>query len=232
MIDVHNHFLPNLDDGCDTVEESLECLRLMVATGYERLFCTPHAGSSEFSDLSCASVKTRVATLQAHADAAGIAIQIRPGAELRLTQNTRTLEEIPTFGHAGKYVLADIWEPDWPKWAYEAVEFLQSKKVTVILAHPERMPVLRKSPEKIQTLANLGILFQGNLGPIAGADSKDIVALAQRFLQDGRYFMVGTDGHHISHLATRLAGLKMVEKLVGAEALEELTVRHPGRLWS
>jgi protein-tyrosine phosphatase len=111
------------------------------------------------------------------------------------------------------------------------VEWLQKRDFTVIIAHPERMPVLLQDPTKINELVQLGVLFQGNLGPIAGADIRPIVALAHRYLQDGRYFMLGTDGHRQAHLATRLAGLKTVEELVGPEKLEELTIRNPTRLW-
>ena len=29
-IDVHSHLLPGVDDGCKTLEESLDCARLLV----------------------------------------------------------------------------------------------------------------------------------------------------------------------------------------------------------
>src|ERR1035437_1258717 len=138
----------------------------------------------------------------------------------------------PTFGHAGKYVLADLWEDSWPPWAIRAIEWLQNRGYTVILAHPERMPALLTGKITLQEIARLGVLFQGNLGPIGGNDSPPIVALAQRFLQDGRYFMVGTDGHHTSHLPARLQGLKKIEELVGLQKLDELTITNPSRLWT
>jgi len=233
-IDVHCHFIPNLDDGCQSLAESLACLRIMVAHGYSRLFCTPHCGASEFTDLTVSEVAERVRSLQGHLAAAQIPIAIKPGGELRLSP---TLVEqlpdgtVPTFGHAGKYVLADLWEPDWPIWATRAIRWIQSKGHTVILAHPERMPVLRETPERINELADLGLLFQGNLGPLGGADSPDIVALARRYLKENRYFMVGTDGHRQNHMEVRLKGLQIVEDLMGKEKLEELTVTHPLRLW-
>ncbi len=234
-IDVHCHFLPAIDDGCRDIAESLDCLRIMVAAGYSKIFCTPHAGSSEFSELTCDEVAERVRTLHGHAVAAQIPIQLRPGGELRLSPHIA--EDllhfgVPTYGHSGKYVLADLWEPEWPTWASRAVEWLQARGHTVIIAHPERMPMMRGDPGRIDEIAKLGVLFQGNLGPIGGADPPQIVALAERFLMDGRYFMVGTDGHRASHLTTRLAGLKRIEALVGPEKLEELTVTHPTRLWS
>jgi protein-tyrosine phosphatase len=234
-IDVHNHFIPNLDDGCQSLDESLECLRTMSAAGYSRSFCTPHCAANDFTHLSTDEVAAHVNTLQGQVNAAGISIALKPGGELRLTPHLAELfadRSIPTFAHAGKYVLTDLWEYDWPAWATRAVEWLQKRGLTVILAHPERMPVLRKSPAYIDELAKLGLLFQGNLGPIGGGDSADIVALSRRYLQENRYFLVGTDGHRPSHMAVRMNGLRVIEELVGAEKLQELTVTNPGRLWS
>jgi protein-tyrosine phosphatase len=233
-IDVHCHFLPGLDDGCKDLSESLECLQIMAGHGYDRIFCTPHAGSSDFTELTCQQVAERVRELQGHVATAGLPIELRPGGELRLSPHIpQDMPKfgIPTFGHAGKYILVDLWEPDWPAWAAEAIEWLQKQDCTVIVAHPERMPVLRGNPEKIEEIAKLGVLFQGNLGPIGGADSAAIVALAHRFLQDGRYFMVGSDGHRANHMMARLQGLRKIEELVGKDKLEELTEKNPSRLW-
>ena len=240
-IDVHNHFLPNLDDGCQSLPESLACLRMMAGAGYSRIFCTPHCGAIEFSELTPAEIAERVGTLQGHADAAGIPLQLKPGGEVRLSADLETAlprgengaEQgiVPTFGNAGKYVLADTWEPDWPPWAARAVQWLQSQGLMVILAHPERMGWLRERPERINDLAALGVLFQGNLGPLGGGDSADVVALSRRYLLEGRYFLVGTDAHRPSHMGARLAGLRVIEQLAGPEKLEELTITHPARLW-
>lgn len=237
-IDVHCHFLPALDDGCRTLAESLQCLQMMAAAGYRRVFCTPHCGSSDFTELTTSEVSERVRALAGHVAAAGVPVELKAGGELRLSPLiAEDLPEehggcgVPTYGHAGKYVLADLWEADWPAWANRAVEWLQKRGHTVIIAHPERMPVLRAKPALIEEIAQLGVLFQGNLGPIAGADAADIVVLARRYLQEGRYFMVGTDGHRPAHMALRLAGLRVVEELVGKDKLEELTVRNPSRLW-
>ena len=41
-IDVHSHLLPNVDDGCGSQAETLECARRLVEAGYTHSFCTPH----------------------------------------------------------------------------------------------------------------------------------------------------------------------------------------------
>ena len=234
-IDTHCHFIPNLDDGCQNLEDSLTCLRLMADNGYSKIFCTPHCGSIDFTDLTPPEVAERVRTLQGHVDLAGIPIQLKPGGELRLSPHFEKglpADAIPTFGHQGKYVLVDLWEHDWPAWATAAVEWLQSKGLIVIIAHPERMPVLRQNPEFISQIASLGVLFQGNLGPIGGGDSADIVSLARRYLLENRYFMVGTDGHRPNHMAHRINGLKIIEQLTTSQTLQTLTATHPARLWN
>ena len=233
-IDVHNHFLPALDDGCVTLAESLECLRMMSDAGYSRIFVTPHCGSPAQKDPTTSHVEELVRQLTGHVVAAGIPVELRPGGELRLSPHiAEDLPKlgVPSYGHSGKYVLADLWEHDWPAWATRAVEWLQKRGHTVIIAHPERMPVLLENPKKIDEIARLGVPVSGQPRADRRRIPQPSSRLAQRYLQDGRYFMVGTDGHRQSHMAAAAAGLKKVEELVGADKLEELTVKNPGRLW-
>jgi protein-tyrosine phosphatase len=42
MIDIHNHILPGIDDGCRSLEESLELARLAVKEGIHHIIATPH----------------------------------------------------------------------------------------------------------------------------------------------------------------------------------------------
>jgi tyrosine-protein phosphatase YwqE len=39
---MHNHFLPGVDDGSKSMEESLELLRKMEDLGYAKCIITPH----------------------------------------------------------------------------------------------------------------------------------------------------------------------------------------------
>jgi protein-tyrosine phosphatase len=207
---------------------------MLESAGYTRSFCTPHFGDSDAYTTTPAEISRRTGELQKAADETGIKIALKPGGELRLSPEMIDLlpaEHVPTYGNARKYVICDLWESDWPRWAQKCVEWLQKLGLTVILAHPERLPYLMFQPENIGELARRGLLFQGNLGPIAGADGRATVSAAERFLKDGRYFMVGTDGHRPSHLAERLRGLDRVRELVGEAKLVELSETHPGKLW-
>src|SRR5262249_60455385 len=45
MVDIHSHILPGLDDGSQSLEESVEMLKMAVAAGTTDIVATPHANS-------------------------------------------------------------------------------------------------------------------------------------------------------------------------------------------
>ncbi len=233
-IDVHNHFLPGMDDGCVGLDDSFACIQAMVQHGYDRFFLTPHTGCTEYGDVTPQQTRRAVEVFQREMDRRGVAAQFRPGGELRLSPQLLRwddMDRIPTYGLNTAYCLADSWEPDWPHWADEAIDFLQGRGLTVILAHPERMDAIRANPALIETLADRGVLFQGNLGPLGGSEPEPIRALAEQFLTRGLYFMLGSDCHRPDHLPTRLAGLERAVELVGRTQVCTLTQTNPAKLW-
>ena len=49
MIDFHSHILPGMDDGSQTVEESLTLLEMLRAQGVDTVAATPHFYARENS---------------------------------------------------------------------------------------------------------------------------------------------------------------------------------------
>src|SRR3954465_1293240 len=43
MVDIHSHILPGLDDGAQSMEESVEMLAIAAASGTTDIVATPHA---------------------------------------------------------------------------------------------------------------------------------------------------------------------------------------------
>ena len=233
-IDVHNHFLPGMDDGCKNFGESLLCVRAMIAQGYNRFFLTPHTGPTEITNIKPAQTCLAVERFSRQMAEAGVKAEFRPGGELRLSPEMcrwTDMALVPTYGMNTRYVLADLWEPFWPAWGDEAVDWLQHRGFTVVLAHPERMACMLDDPGFIQVLADRGVLFQGNLGPLGGSETELVRQLAQRYLKEDRYFMLGTDGHRPDHIAFRMAGITLAADLVGEAHLRRLMVENPSKLW-
>ena len=48
MIDLHCHILPGVDDGAQTIEDSLDMARYAVKQGITHILCTPHHNNGKY----------------------------------------------------------------------------------------------------------------------------------------------------------------------------------------
>jgi protein-tyrosine phosphatase len=231
-IDVHSHLLPGVDDGCETVEESIACARQLVAAGYTHSFCTPHVLSG--THLQTADLVAKwTAALQEQLNKAQVNLTLMPGGEINLWPDlvkTMPPQRLMNYGGRGRYCLVDIWVDRLPEFFTPTIKWLQSKGLTVILAHPERMRAVQDDPDLADYFAELGLLLQGNLQCLSDRIGSDTRDTADRFLSEGRYFMLGSDLHKLETLGPRLAGLRNAIELVGPEAVDRLTIENPRKL--
>jgi protein-tyrosine phosphatase len=231
LIDVHSHLLPGVDDGCKTVNESLECARRLVAAGYTHSFCTPHIWPSLPENQPRAIVKA-VSSLQENLDEAEIKLKLLPGGELNLGPHLlgADLEAQPTFGMKGKYLLIDLWCDVLPDYFETVVRGFQKIGRTVILAHPERMRAVQDMPELCEQFAEMGILLQGNLHCLSDPPRTGTRRTGEKLLTENRYFLLGMDLHNLTSLPGRIEGLKIARELIGEKMVDQLTKINPRKL--
>jgi len=228
-IDVHSHLLPGVDDGCETVEESIACARLLVAAGYSHSFCTPHVAVG-FADRTIKNIAQRTAVLQEQLTRAEVPLTLLPGGEITLAPDLReylTPERQTTYGGMGRYCLVDIWADRLPDFFEPTVRWLQGKGWKVILAHPERMKAVQNDPGLAEYFAKIGLLLQCNLQCLSDEIGKATRTTGEKLLREGRYFLLGSDLHRLNTLEARLAGLRNAIEMVGGETVDRLTVQHP-----
>jgi len=229
-IDVHTHLLPGVDDGCKTVEESIECATELIVAGYTHAFCTPHIWPS-YKGISRTSVPRLCAALQGKLREAGVPLKLIPGGELNLYLGVEKTpeEEIVPLG-LGKYMLVDMWAAEVPEFFESAIRWLQGMGLTVIMAHPERMRAVQDRPEVIDDFRAMGVLLQGNLQCFGDKPGADTRRCAEQFLSEGKYFLLGSDSHNPQSMDIRIAGLRRAIELVGETKVDELTKTNPRKL--
>jgi protein-tyrosine phosphatase len=229
--DVHSHLLPGVDDGCETVEESVQCARRMVAAGYTHSFCTPHVWP-DLPHNSASMVPVMVRRLQAALDDAGVPLRLYPGGEINLRESTRRTppDELVTYAMARQFVLMDFWNDPLPPFFEPSVAFFHSFGTKVILAHPERMRPVQADPSLADRFAEMGVLLQGNLQCFSDPPGAPTRRTAERYLAEGRYFLLGSDLHRLNSLQARLDGLDRAIELAGADRIRALTVVNPRKL--
>jgi protein-tyrosine phosphatase len=230
-VDVHGHLLPGVDDGCETLADSIACARVLIAEGYTHAFCTPHVWPS-LPHNTRGTIRRLVSELQASFEAAGVPLRLFPGGEINLREDTLETapRELVTYNMAGHYVLIDLWADRLPAFFETNVRWLQSQGATVVLAHPERMRAVQVEPELVDHFAGLGLLLQGNLQCFGDPPHADTRRIAERFLSDGRYFMFGSDLHNPQSMPIRIAGLHRAIEIAGKDAVWTLTSTNPRKL--
>ena len=229
-VDTHTHLLPGVDDGCKTVEESVACAKVLVANGYSHAFCTPHIWHNN-RGISRTSVPRLVKALQAELDAAQVPLALLPGGEMNLYLGVdkTPADEVVPLG-MGTYMLVDMWVAELPPFFEGAVQWLQNLGLSVVLAHPERMRAIQDDPDLIDYIQSLGVYLQGNLQCFADKPEASTRRCAEKFLLDGKYFILGSDTHNPETIDVRMAGLPRVRELVGDETLDQLTIANPRKL--
>ncbi len=198
--DMHSHFIPGIDDGAKTPEDSLELIRGMQARGYSKLITTPHV-YGEFYNNSGNDILDHYIVLKELLAYNGIAMSLDVAAEYFLDQHFMNVilpGGLLTFGGARKYVLVEVSMMGWPRVFDEIIFAIQAQGYSPVLAHPERY-TYEGDPSFFLRLKERNILMQLNLLAVSGYYGATIRERAFRYLDAGVYDFCGSDVHHLRH---------------------------------
>lgn len=223
-IDIHSHILPGIDDGCTTVNESLESIRALKEYGYVGTICTPHCWPKSYPHITPAHIKAWRDALMEEIDKAGLEYQLWTGGELRIYPNAiqwMKQHGVPTLADS-RYVLCDFWEPKWRDWIDETIEWLIAEGYTPILAHPERSPTRNTYEEHLDRLVEQGVLLQGNLRCFTGEEGHYPDQTVRQYMNEGRYTLLALDMHRPDALQGRLDGIAIASKEFGEDKINAM----------
>ena len=99
--DMHSHLLPGLDDGLQTIEQTVNYIRQLQQMGYKKLICTPHILAEVYPN-SPATILPKLELVRTALQENNIDIQVEAAAEymVDLDFENHVLEGKPllTFG--------------------------------------------------------------------------------------------------------------------------------------
>ena len=199
--DMHSHFIPGIDDGAQSREDSLVLIRGMQRLGFRKLVTTPHV-YGEFYDNSREGILEHFGALKSLVAAEGIEMELEVGAEYFLDsyfKNTVLPGGLLSFGGDRRYVLVEVSMAGWPRNFDELIFDVQAQGYNPVLAHPERY-VYEMDPQFFMRLKERGVLMQMNILALAGYYGGGIQQNADHFLEAGVYDFCGSDMHHERHL--------------------------------
>jgi protein-tyrosine phosphatase len=208
VIDLHCHILPGIDDGPQTVEDTLELARAAAAAGTQTMVATPHV-SWDWTNNTSASIAAHVEEVNATLTQAGIGITVVPGAEVALTRAIDLPDDelaALTLG-GGPWLLLECPLSPIAAGLEMGIETLRRRGHDhIVLAHPERIPAFQRDPDLLERLVGDGFLTSVTAGAFAGRFGKDVERFARRLLAEGLVHDVASDAHSVQRRPPELGG--------------------------
>lgn len=198
--DVHSHFIPGIDDGAKTMNDTLELLQAMQDFGYKKVITTPHVMSDYYRNTPEIILRGLEQVREA-AVKKGLTIQIDAAAEYYLDfdfEEKIRKKELLTFGK--NYVLFEMPFVGEPQNLSRAVFEMQMAGYKPVLAHVERYTFWHNDFEKVQNIYDKGVLLQLNLNSLSGHYSIPTKKVAEKVIDLNMISLVGTDCHNMNHI--------------------------------
>ena len=230
--DLHCHLLPGVDDGPDTMAESVEFAAAAAAAGTGTIVATPHVELVDVRELP-----DRVRAIRAALDEAGVALDVRCGGELKPFS-------IPDLSDADLDLIAH--GPPGARWLLYEVPFhgaddefvagareLRDRGFGLLLAHPERSRGMLDGGglAVIEALLDDGALVAANAGPLLGREGAERGHAAEALLRRGVPAVVATDAHPPRRPYTLAMASQAIERATGRpELARRLAAEAPARL--
>lgn len=197
--DMHSHFIPGIDDGAQTVDESIEMITRMHQMGYSRIVTTPHIKVDHYPNTR-ETIEAGLAELKQAMAERGIDIPVHAAAEYYIDDHfLNLLENEPLLTIWKNEVLVEISFMFEPVQLNDIIYRICSKGYQPIMAHPERYLYYHQNFDKYEELKNRGCYLQMNLNSLTGYYGKQVKQTAEKLFSMGMYDYAGSDMHNIKH---------------------------------
>ncbi|MEA2178122.1 MAG: protein-tyrosine phosphatase [Solirubrobacteraceae bacterium] len=234
-MDLHCHLLPGVDDGPETLDESVAYAAAVAAAGTTTAVATPHVELVDVTELP-----DRVQEVRDALRAEGIALHVEVGGELK-PQSIADLDaaELELIAHG----------PPGARWLLYEVPFegvdggggpgflagaqeLHDRGYGLLLAHPERShDILPAGLEALGPELLAGSVIAANVGPLTGRETPERHAASVEILRRGLVGVIATDAHAPYRPWTLAEGRAAVLAATGDAALADgLTAGNPAVL--
>jgi protein-tyrosine phosphatase len=233
LYDLHNHLLPGIDDGARDWDMALAMARMAYDDGIRGLVFTPH-NSAWWNGYYFDKVEPLAAEFKRRLNDAGLPLQIGPGCEtyidLDILQRLKDGRAAP-LNHS-RYLLMELPFASWPLYTDQVTFELQAAGYTVILAHPERYSAVMEMPEKMQALAERGVIGQVTSGSLEGKFGSRAQKTALLLLENNWAHYIASDAHElVNRTPTMHTAFEILKTNLGLESATMMCSTLPERIF-
>lgn len=222
MIDVHCHILPGVDDGPETLDESLDMVREAINQGVTAAVATPHHKHTKYENVKQDIIK-HVEELNEAIIRAGLEFTVLPGQEIRLYGELLSdLEtgDLLTINNTNKYLFIELPSNHVPRYTDRMLYQLQLDGFTPVIVHPERNSEFVENPSLLYQLVKKGAITQVTASSITGEFGKKIKKFALSLLDSNQAHVIGSDSHNTTNRKNCLKqAYHVIEREFGSDSV-------------
>jgi len=225
MVDIHSHILWGLDDGPETLEESIAMLKLAAESGTTDIVATPHANSQYRYQPEI--IRQRIEEVSAGIPGCP---RIYRGCDFHLSfDNVQDAMENPAkyVIHNGPYILVEF-----PNSLLAGMRRVLTTLIDCglipIMTHPERQMELRRITDEFLEWIHMGCLVQITAQSLLGRFGRQAEKSAWQMLHRGLVHFVASDAHSVEDRPPRLdLAFEALSSRIGQSQAQLLIMENP-----
>lgn len=236
MTDIHCHILDGLDDGADSLSESVLMARTAFESGTHIIVATPHANiPGSYDNFWDEELEAKLEKLNAELIKERIDVRVLRGQEVYCDGDVVEMlknGDLVTINDT-KYVLSEFGFYERRSKLVGMCDELCSEGYIPVIAHPERYECLQEDDETVYRIKEMGCLFQLNKGSLMGAFGKGAYDTAHYFMSEALADFIASDAHSPYMRTTFMADAhEMVCDMYSPDYADFLFRENPGLLVS
>ena len=226
MIDIHSHILAEVDDGPKSWEASREMCLLSAKDGVECMIATPHSNERYHYD------REYLTGVLGHLRGlVGNSIQLGLGCDFHMSfenlQDVAINHRRYTINETN-YLLVELSNYSVPPQITDSLVRLGEQGLVPILTHPERNPLLQKTPKRVLEWAEMGVVVQVTASAFTGQWGDLVRRSAQWLLEHDAVHVLASDAHDTKHRVPGLsAGREAAAEICGQDVAQALVDGNP-----
>ena len=215
MIDLHCHILPGIDDGAQTVDDSIALLESQYKQGVRNIIFTPHFHIRSISIDKFIEVREKsYEKLCSDPRFGKYDIKFKKGCEIYFSNKLMDKDVEPLCFEGTSYLLIELSTRERPYGLRTTLLDFINRGLTPVLAHVERYPYFERHPEQLCELVEAGCVAQVNADAVL--DGKGSIAF--KYLKWGIARVVCSDCHSVDERPSNLrAAYDFIDKKLGSE---------------
>lgn len=227
--DMHCHLLFGVDDGPESITETMALLQQEYDDGVRTIFLTPHYREKMFE----CPVDLRVQKfelLKAYAKQRFPGLELILGCEIHVNmdvvQNLKS-GKCSTMGNTD-FVLLEFPDSSNDRYIVERCHAVMHSGYIPIIAHAERCTEVREKIDLLQKLVNMGVYIQMNAGSIIGEEGLRQKWFCKKAMKRNLLHFVGSDAHNLKRRKPNIGRcIRYIEKTMGKDYLEQIMRINP-----